>query len=240
MSSCCIRPWGSCCHRCCSENRHMLCRVVLARHMFKPCCCRTLAVYAYIQVPRNECSCWAAVVPRDGAAGGGALLSGVQRVYLGIRSNRCRIVLVGVSLLKFEQESVCCNTHASLLLVAPAAAAGGVRPASLTAAARLYNQQLSTPFPPTDKQHTCCFVSCTLCISGSGKTYQMGGPNSLQPDPNNSSNSAAILPQACAQLLQHATSARAVYDVQIKVMRWLLKWRCCGGGDGGACERHVA
>lgn len=43
----------------------------------------------------------------------------------------------------------------------------------------------------------------------------MGGPGSL--DPASSSNSPAVLPQACGQVLEYVAGARSVYDVQLKV-----------------------
>jgi hypothetical protein len=62
----------------------------------------------------------------------------------------------------------------------------------------------------------------------------MGGAASLQQD--SSINSAAVLPQTCAQLLEYVAGARAVYDVQIKVIgsQQLIRMRCVIWGVGYA------
>lgn len=71
---------------------------------------------------------------------------------------------------------------------------------------------------PAGSDSACVFCLCHLFLpsAGSGKTYQMGGAASLQQDLS-SNNSAAVLPQACAQLLDYIAGARDVYDVQLKV-----------------------
>jgi hypothetical protein len=73
------------------------------------------------------------------------------------------------------------------------------------------------------------FNGCILAYgqTGSGKTYTMaGGAGSLQQqEAIGSSSSAAVVPQACRQLLEYVAGAAAVYDVQIKVSEWLF----CGG-----------
>jgi hypothetical protein len=83
----------------------------------------------------------------------------------------------------------------------------------------------------------CCRCNCSCWrAAGSGKTYQMGGAASLQRESNSSSNnSAAVLPQACAQLLDYIAGARQVYDVQLKVGRT----RSGGVGQAQAADRAL-
>jgi len=66
----------------------------------------------------------------------------------------------------------------------------------------------------------------------------MGGPNSLQQDAGGSSNSAAVLPQACAQLLGYIAGAKAMYDVQLKVggLPAANDMQCIGGWAGGCIQ----